>query len=97
MKPWVYSILLLVVLLVAFAPEIAVGSETVTTPQPCCGFTPAVTVNQYAGLVEITISGNVFFVPPDGHYDGFYGNTASGPTSSTPSPLRMARLGPAAA
>ena len=82
------------VLLVTFAliPEIAVGSETVTTPDPCCGFTPAVTATQYAGLVEITISGNVFFVPPDGHYDGFYGNTASGPTSSTPSPLRMARL-----
>jgi hypothetical protein len=98
MKHLAYPVLprrIIVTFFVAFAwaTGIAMGDETVTTPAPACGNTPAVTTSAYSSQVEITASGNVFFVPPDSYYDPFYGYTSSGPSSPTGgSPLRMARL-----
>jgi hypothetical protein len=85
--------LFLILLALAVTSKTGLAAETISTASPCCGFTPAVTAQQYFGRVEVTVSGNVFFVPPNGEYDAFYVNTPSGPTDFDPSPLRIARYG----
>jgi len=48
----------------------SVAAETVNVP--ACGLNPAITQESFSGFVELTITGEVLFVPPNITHDAFY-------------------------